>query len=91
MFNKFRDNAVSRRAHDNQYVIIGPSGHCQHNSVTSDYSYGKRPLGDPRKDYWAIYLRWFDHWLRGEKGGLGDLPHVQYYLMGKNQWRSADA
>lgn len=90
MFTRFRDNAVSRRARDNQYVIIGPSGHCQHESVTSDYSYGRRPLGDPRKDYWAVYLRWFDHWLRGEKAGLGDLPHVQYYLMGKNAWRSAD-
>jgi putative CocE/NonD family hydrolase len=91
MFNRFRENAVSRRARDNQYVILSPTGHCQSESAGSSYSYGHRPLGDPRKDYWAIYLRWFDHWLRGEKRGLGDLPRVQYYLMGRNEWRSAGA
>jgi hypothetical protein len=89
MFNKFRDNAQSERARDNQYVIIGPTGHCQGHEATSNYSYGARELGDPRKDYWSVYLRWFDHWLRGEQAGLGKLPRVQYYLMGRNEWRSA--
>jgi hypothetical protein len=91
LFNRFRENSVSSRARNNQYVIIGPTGHCQHESVTSGYSYGRRELGDPRKDYWSIYLRWFNHWLRGEKSGLRKMPHVQYYLMGKNEWRHADA
>jgi hypothetical protein len=91
LFNRFRENGISKRARGNQYVIIGPTGHCQGEEATSNYSYGKRELGDPRRDYWSLYLRWFDHWLRGEKSGLGDLPRVQYYLMGRNEWRSAEA
>ena len=50
---------------------------------------GERDLGDARKEFWRIYVDWFDHWLRGTDNGITEMPHVQYYLMGKNEWRNA--
>ena len=37
----------------------------------------------------AHQLRWFDRWLKGE-GSLADVPKVQYYAMGANEWRAAE-
>jgi putative CocE/NonD family hydrolase len=52
---------------------------------------GTRDLGDARKDFWSLYLQWYAYWLKGEANAITDMPHVQYYLMGRNEWRSADA
>jgi putative CocE/NonD family hydrolase len=89
MFNKFRENATSARARDNQYVIIAPTDHCEAEFVGARYTFRDRDLGDARKDYWDIYLRWFSRWLRDDRHALEGLPKVQYYLMGLNEWRSA--
>jgi putative CocE/NonD family hydrolase len=48
---------------------------------------GKRDLGDARLDFYGIYLRWFDHWLKGINNDVTKMPKVQIYVMGKNQWR----
>jgi putative CocE/NonD family hydrolase len=89
MFNRFRENAPSARARDNQYIIIAPTDHCEAEFVGASYTFRDRELGDARKDFWSIYLRWFDRWLRGNERALDGLPKVQYYLMGRNEWRSA--
>jgi len=47
---------------------------------------GRRPKG-----FWEVYLKWYAYWLKGDTNGITDMPHVQYYLMGRNEWRSADA
>jgi putative CocE/NonD family hydrolase len=47
-------------------------------------------VGDARFDLWSLYLRWFDRWLRGDTDALAGVPRVQYFLMGRNEWRSAD-
>src|SRR5262249_6985603 len=39
----------------------------------------------------AEHLRWYDHWLNGAATGVLDEPHVRYFLMGANEWRTADA
>jgi putative CocE/NonD family hydrolase len=90
MLNRFRENGQSKMARENQFAVIGPTGHCQGDTVTSNYSYGMRELGDPRKDYWSIYLRWFRYWLN-DAGASIEMPRVQYYLMGSNEWRDADS
>lgn len=90
LFNGFKRNAVSRRARDNQFVIISPTDHCESEDTEVPAIVGERDLGDARNDFWAIYVRWFDHWLRGAGGDFPRMPHVQYYLMGANQWRSAE-
>jgi putative CocE/NonD family hydrolase len=54
-------------------------------------SIGDLDAGDPRFGHWDIYLRWFDRWLRGTDNGVTAMPKVQYYLLGRNEWRAADA
>ncbi len=89
-FNLLRRNAESARARDNQFVIISPTTHCGSERTTEHTSVGDRDLGDPRKDFWKIYVDWFDHWLNGDGSDFTDMPKVQYYLMGMNEWRSAE-
>ncbi len=89
-FNQFRSNAVSDVARDNQFMVMGPSGHCYSEMMPDSYTIGERPLGDPRFDYWTLYLDWFDHWLKGDDNGVTDNPRLRYFLMGRNEWREAD-
>jgi predicted acyl esterase len=35
-------------------------------------------------------LRWYDYWLKGIDTGIMDEPPVKYWVMGANQWRTAD-
>jgi len=92
MFNLFRTNAVSDRARDHQYAIMSPTAHCA-SEFQPDWEnavIGALPVGDISKDYFRIYLDWFDHWLKGVDNGITDMPKFQYYAMGSNEWRSAD-
>jgi uncharacterized protein len=90
LYEQFRDKALSKRARDNQFLIISPTDHCNSEFIGHELNVGGRDLGDARKDYWSIYLNWFNHWLRAGKGDFTAMPRVQYYLMGKNEWRSAN-
>lgn len=89
-FNHFRSHATTPAAREHQHVIVSPAPHCGSEFVTGDYRVGELELGDPRLDLWALYVRWLSYWLYGE-GDLNDVPRVQYYLMGRNVWRTADA
>ena len=89
-FNYFRENAVSSTARDNQFVVISPTPHCASERIRAPTMVGERDLGDARYDLWTLYVRWYDRWLKGEQNGVTDMPRVQYYLMGKNEWRAAD-
>ncbi len=89
-FNFFREHAVNKLTAENQYVIISPTRHCESEFVPEHYLLGELDLGDPRIDLWNLYVRWFKYWLYEDGGSLRDLPKVQYYLMGKNVWCSAN-
>jgi hypothetical protein len=89
-FNLFKRNAVSERARDNQFIILSPTTHCQSEAATEDTKAGDRHLGDARFEHWNIYVRWFDHWLNGIDNGVTQMPKVQYYVMGREEWRGAD-
>jgi uncharacterized protein len=84
-----RRNGASARARDNQFVIISPTAHCASEAARERTIVGERDMGDARLRYWDTYLRWFDYWLKGIDNGITSMPKVQYYLMGKNEWRSA--
>jgi hypothetical protein len=58
-------------------------------SVYGDEDFG--PLADfgVEKDI-EISVRWFDYHLKGIKNGIMDEPRAQYFLMGKNQWKTCD-
>ncbi len=89
-FNYFRENAVSETARNNQFVIVAPTTHCGFAGSTEHTMVGDRDVGDARLAYQEIYIKWFDYWLKGEENGITDVPKVQYYTMGHNEWRSAD-
>jgi len=89
-FNYFRENAVSETARKNQFVIIAPTTHCGFERATEHTIVGTRDIGDARLDYQEIYLKWFEYWLKGKENGITNMPKVQYYTMGRNEWRSAD-
>ena len=89
--NYLRDHSVTGRGRDNQFMIVSPTLHCQSEEATAQTIVGERNMGDPRRDFWRLYLNWFDHWLGGVENQVTKMPKLQYYLMGKNEWRSADA
>jgi len=87
LFNLFQRNAETQEARENQFVIISPTIHCRSEWATEQTVVGERNLGDARLDYWGIYIRWFDYWLKGIVNGITDMPKVQIYVMGRNVWR----
>jgi len=89
MFNQFQKTGLSKRSRNNQFIIIGPSTHCGYPYATENTIVGARELGDARLDFFGMQLDWYDHWLKGIDNGITDMPKIQYYLMGKNEWRSA--
>jgi putative CocE/NonD family hydrolase len=91
LFNLFQKNSASEESRNNQFVIIAPSTHCGYSNATEQTMVGERDLGDARLDLLDIQLRWYDFWLKGIDNGVTDMPKVQYYLMGKNEWTSAGA
>ncbi len=91
VFNLFHDNAETERGRDHQFVIMSPTVHCASEFVRAPVRVGERDLGDATLDYYRIYLDWFDHWLKGIDNGITEMPKIRYYLMGANEWRSADA
>jgi putative CocE/NonD family hydrolase len=88
--NMFEETGLSRRTRDNQFIIVSPMQHCRSESATEDMRIGDLEVGDPRFGHLDIYLDWFDHWLRGVDNGITEMPKIQYYLLGKNEWRAAD-
>jgi len=92
LFNLFRKNASSDHARDNQFAIISPTAHCMSEQQENweNAVIGNLAMGDISKDYFRIYLDWFDHWLKGIDNGVTEMPKLQYYAMGANEWRSAD-
>lgn len=88
--NQFERNAARKLARENQFIIVSPSPHCQSESMTAEQKIGDFDAGDPRFGHWDIYLRWFDYWLRGERNAITSMPKIQYYLLGKNEWRAAE-
>jgi putative CocE/NonD family hydrolase len=93
LFNLFRTNAASARARDNQFVIMSPTAHCQ-SEFLKDWEnavIGQLAVGDISKNYFRIYLDWFDHWLKGIDNGVTEMPKIQYFAMGSNEWRSANS
>lgn len=90
-FNLFQRNAKRARARESQFLIVSPTTHCASERATERTVVGEREVGDARFPYWRTYLDWFDHWLKGEGKGVERWPKVRYFVMGTNEWRSADA
>jgi uncharacterized protein len=90
LYRLMRDRAETPRGRDHQYLLMSPSGHCDSERLRRFTRVGRRFVGDPRMDYYGLYVRWFDHWLKGLPNGVTDMPRVQIFVMGRNQWRGED-
>jgi putative CocE/NonD family hydrolase len=90
-WRQFQANGNSQLARDHQFLILSPTDHCGSERIEGPLTVvGERELGDARFPYWDTYLNWYAYWLKGEKNAITQIPKVQYYLMGANQWQSAD-
>ena len=47
-------------------------------------------LDRPLCQYAYQSLRWFDHWLKGRDTGIMDEPPVRVFIVGANEWKSAE-
>lgn len=91
LFNHVRKNAEDQEIRENQYLVIAPTLHCGYTRATENTIVGERSVGDARLNYDELVYGWFDYWLKGEqKDFLENLPRVQYYTMGSNQWQTAE-
>ncbi|HMB91931.1 MAG TPA: CocE/NonD family hydrolase [Rhodothermales bacterium] len=91
LFNHVREHAEDPEVAQNQFAVIAPTLHCGYRRATEETIVGERNVGDARLDYDALIYGWFDYWLKGEDNGiLEELPKIQYYTMGLNEWQTSD-
>lgn len=90
-FTRFRATGADQRTRDGQYLIVAPTSHCSFERATEHTMVGARDVGDARFDFAGTYVKWMDYWLKGRDNGIAAMPKVQYYVMGRNEWRSAPA
>jgi putative CocE/NonD family hydrolase len=90
LFNHVRNNAKDSEIRESQYLVIAPTLHCRYTRATENTIVGERNVGDARLDYDGLVYGWFDYWLKGENNGILETPRVQYYLMGKNEWKQSE-
>lgn len=91
MYNLIKQNAKKQGVADNQYLVIAPTLHCAYKRATENTLVGERSVGNAKLDYDSLTYNWFDYWLKGEsQKTLINMPKVQYFTMGSNQWQKAD-
>jgi putative CocE/NonD family hydrolase len=91
LFNHVRNNIEDPEVADNQYLVIAPTLHCGYTRATENTVVGERNVGDARLNYDELVYGWFDYWLKGENPDfLENLPRVQYYTMGSNEWKTSE-
>ncbi|MCI0812969.1 MAG: CocE/NonD family hydrolase, partial [Chloroflexi bacterium] len=89
-FTQMRKNGATEQARNGQRLVIGP---WIHNgtplNVSGNVNFGTRS-SSLAVDLQGMYLRYYDHWLKGEDNGVADEKPVRIFVMGDNQWRFED-
>ena len=83
----FQDNAESEIARRHVFAVLAPTTHCVYARAHEQTIVGERFVGDARFDFYGLYVRWFDYWLKGIDNGVTGMPRIQIFVMGRNQWR----
>ncbi|PWN03145.1 hypothetical protein DJ010_08450 [Nocardioides silvaticus] len=60
-------------------MILGPWDHLEGSSGLEVHKAGYGTLGE-------LQLRWFDHWIKGRNGHLGEIAPVTAYEQGSGRW-----
>lgn len=70
-------------------VILGPWPH----SGNATYDLHGLPLGDNalKLDIDLTFVKWFERHLKGVENGVESMPPVEYYTIGENRWKTAQA
>lgn len=79
---------MSERTRDNQYLIVDP---WEHDETVWPSKLGPLDFGpQAHLDFYDISDQWFSRWLKKDEHALDDWPRVRLFIMGRNEWRSAD-
>jgi putative CocE/NonD family hydrolase len=71
-------------------LLLGPWVHGV--ASTGKTKSGEREFGTSAViDYDEVVLRWMDHYLKGVNNGVEREKPVKYFVMGRNEWREAEA
>jgi len=84
-FTGMREQGGSEAARRGQRLVIGPWMHLPWDPQVGELDFGP----EARNPIDRLQLRWFDHWLKGARNGVGSEPPVRVFVMGANEWRSA--
>ena len=91
-FNGVQAKGATAEARQNQRIVIGPWEHLGWGRPESPVSPRLKAIGavadSPVNE---LSLAWFDHFLKGEAGGVEGGPRVDYFVMGENRWHVAKA
>jgi putative CocE/NonD family hydrolase len=75
----------TKKARQNQRLIIGPWSHMNFNG-----SFPEREFGwggsSAAIDLPGIHIRWFDRWLKNVDNGIDQEPPVMIFVMGVDKW-----
>lgn len=70
---------------ENQWLIYGPWAHVWNQSTKfRDQEYG----ASAKIDFRSLSVRWFDQWLKQKAVGVENIPKVQVFVTGANEWRN---
>ena len=89
LFNHVRSTAEPASVRDDQYLVIAPTLHCAYTRASENTVVGERSVGDARLNYQEQLEAFLDEHLKGLPAK--QRPRVQYYTMGTNEWKSAEA
>jgi putative CocE/NonD family hydrolase len=83
-FQRMRKYSATEQAKSNQQLILGPWDHgTVGKSVVAGFDLGAAAKVDVVEEN----LRWFDRFLKPD--AAGDFPRVRYFVLGRNEWRTA--
>lgn len=93
LFNHARKNAKTQEDRDGQYMLVGPNLHCAFYRIPEheDYMAGDMNVGNAWFPLYEQMFSFLDYYLKGESSStFEELPRVQYYTMGSNEWHEAE-
>jgi predicted acyl esterase len=87
LFNRVRAG-TGDELRESHRLLVGP---WIHNGIYRDGWQGQMRFDNAAEPYRERERRFLDYWMRGIDTGEADGPRVDYYQMGRNEWRSADS
>ncbi len=87
LYGGMKDRAGSKKARENQKLVMGPWYHNPWNRILGPCDLGE--VAASRMD--DLQVRWFDYWLKGLANGIMEEPRVRYFMLGENSWRESSS